>query len=259
VGDTSQTALEIVRTRSLASLVAEEIERMIVSGQLAAGERLNELALSARLRVSRAPVREAIRGLERTGLVVTVVNQGSYVREVSETEAVEIYRVRAVLTGFACSELAAAIARDQRAALHELVRQMNAAHHADDAVGYYALNRKFHTALLDFAGNARAARLCEALGNELNLFRRRALVPVENMQESNAEHDAILRAITAKDAPRARDAGETHILNGMRRFLATRPGPEPTTIDGRKGNGDFEADNASGGRRAGRRQHSNPR
>ena len=71
--------------------------------------------------------------------------------------------------------------------------------------------------------SSRATRISEGLGNELNLLRQRALVPVENMQESNAEHDAIVRAIAAKDSARARDAGEQHILGGMRRFVATRP------------------------------------
>jgi DNA-binding GntR family transcriptional regulator len=224
MGEKLPSALEIVRTSSLASLVAEEVERMIVSGEIAAGERLNEQALAAQLRVSRAPIREAIRGLERSGLVVTVVNQGSYVRQVSETEATEIYRVRAVLTGYACAELANAIQPTQLAELADLVAGMDTAGQADDAAGYFALNRQFHTALLELAGNACAVRICEGLGNELNLFRRRALVPVENMHESNAEHDAIVRAIAAKDPVRAREAGEAHILGGMRRFIATRPG-----------------------------------
>lgn len=263
MGDASPSALEIVRTRSLGSLVAEEVERMIVSGEIAAGSRLNELALAARLHVSRAPVREAIRGLERSGLVVTVVNQGSYVREVSEEEAIEIYRVRAVLTGAACAGLAEHVRREQLTTLRDLVRRMEAAQKDDAAPAYYALNRKFHAALLDFAGNARAARICEGLGNELNLFRRRALVPVENMQESNAEHAAILRAIAAKDAARARAAGEHHILGGMRRFVATKPAADnspqreareprrgPGRTNGRKANGTIAADNTARGGRA---------
>jgi DNA-binding GntR family transcriptional regulator len=266
MGEASPSALEIVRTRSLGSLVAEEVERMIISGEIAAGERLNELALAARLRVSRAPVREAIRGLERSGLVVTVVNQGSYVREVSEAEAIEIYRVRAAITGYACAELAAQATRAQVATLRDLIRQMGVAQRTDVAREYYALNRKFHAALLDFAGNMRAAKIADGLGNELNLFRRRALVPVENMQESNAEHEAIVRAVAAKDADAARAAGEHHILGGMRRFVATRPAQETspqrdarpsrtaTRRVGRKNDDDQEADGPARGRRTGRRR-----
>jgi DNA-binding GntR family transcriptional regulator len=220
-GTPAPSALEIVRTRSLASLVAQEIERLILSGALAAGERLNEQALAARLGVSRGPVREAVRGLERTGLVVAVRNQGSFVRQVSAEEALEIYDLRAALTGLACARLAEAATPAQLAALRDLVRRMEEARRAGEARAYYAANLDFHAALLGFGAGPRARRLYEELGNELHLFRRRALVQPENMRESNAEHAAIVKAIAAGDGPAARAAGEAHIAGGKRRFRAT--------------------------------------
>jgi DNA-binding GntR family transcriptional regulator len=215
------SALEIVRTRSLSSLVAQEIERLILSGTLAAGERLNEQSLATRLGVSRGPVREAVRGLERSGLVVAVRNQGSYVRQVSAEEALEIYDLRAALTGLACARLAEGATRAQLAALRAIVKRMEEARRADDPPAYYAANLDFHAALLAHGAGPRGRRLYAELGNELHLFRRRALVQAENMRESNAEHAAILRAIAAGDAPAARAAGEAHIAGGKRRFQAT--------------------------------------
>lgn len=220
-GDDAPSALDIVRTRSLASLVAQEIERMILSGALAAGERLNEQALAARLGVSRGPVREAVRGLERGGLVVGVRNQGSYVRQVSAAEALEIWDLRAAITGLACARLAERAGRAQVAALRALVRRMEAARRAGDAADYFAANIAFHAAILAEGGGPRTRRLCEEMEKELFLFRRRALVEPENMRESNAEHAAILRAIAAGDAAAARAAGEAHIAGGKRRFRAT--------------------------------------
>lgn len=218
------SALEIVRTRSLASLVAQEIEQLILTGALAAGERLNEQALATRLGVSRGPVREAVRGLERTGLVVGVRNQGSYVRQVSAEEALEIYDIRAAITGLACARLAGSATRAQLADLRTLVKRMDEARRGEDAPAYYAANLDFHAALLAHGGGPRARRLYEELGNELHLFRRRALVQPENMRQSNAEHAAILRAIAAGDAAAARAAGEAHIAGGKRRFQATDTG-----------------------------------
>lgn len=215
------SALDIVRTRSLSSLVAQEIERMILAGALAAGERLNEQALATRLGVSRGPVREAVRGLERTGLVVAVRNQGSYVRQVSAEEALEIYDIRAAITGLACARLAEACAPAHLTALRALVKRMDAARRADEPAAYYAANLDFHAALLEFGAGPRARRLHAELGNELHLYRRRALVQPENMRESNAEHAAILRAIAAGNAAAARSAGEAHIAGGKRRFRAT--------------------------------------
>jgi DNA-binding GntR family transcriptional regulator len=219
--DAVPTPLDIVRTRSLSSLVAQEIERLILSGVIAAGERLNEQALATRLGVSRGPVREAVRGLERTGLIVAVRNQGSYVRQVSAEEALEIYDLRAAITGLACARLAQSGTPAQLAALRAIVKRMDAARRADDPPAYYAANLDFHATLLAFGGGKRAVRLYEELGNELHLYRRRALVQAENMRESNAEHAAILRAIAAGDVQAARDAGEAHIAGGKRRFRAT--------------------------------------
>jgi len=223
MADATLSALDILRTRSLASVAAQEIERMILGGEVKSGERLNELALAARLGISRGPVREAVRSLERSGLVVTVVNQGSYVRQVSAEEAVELYDIRVALVGHACDRLAQAATAEQIAELEALVAEMDAAQAAADAAGYYALNLRFHQTLMRCAGNRRAQRICEEVGHELNLFRRRSLVSAEGMQASNAEHAEIVRAIAARDPARARAAGESHILRGMRRFTASAP------------------------------------
>jgi DNA-binding GntR family transcriptional regulator len=248
------SALDIVRTRSLASLVAQEIEGMILSGALAAGERLNEALLAARLGVSRGPVREAVRGLERSGLVVAVRNQGSYVRQVSAEEALEIYDLRAAITGLACARLAASATPAQLARLRAEVRRMEQAHKADEPAAYYAANLDFHAALLGFGGGPRARRLYEDLGNELHLYRRRALVQPENMRESNTEHAAILRAIAAGDAAAAREAGEAHIAGGKRRFQATdTTKPRKTAAKGEDGHDSTAPPRPARRRRAGPR------
>lgn len=215
------SALEIVRTRSLASLLAQEVERMILSGALPAGERLNEQQLATRLGVSRGPLREALRGLEKSGLVVAVRNQGVYVRQVSAEEALEIWDLRAAVTGLACARLAEAGTPAQLAALRDLVKRMEAARRADDPPAYFAANIEFHAALLAGGGGPRMRRLYDELEKELYLFRRRALVEPENMRESNAEHAAVVRAIAARDPAAARAAGEAHIAGGKRRFRAT--------------------------------------
>ncbi|WP_245538352.1 GntR family transcriptional regulator [Teichococcus cervicalis] len=217
--------LRLLRTASLTSVVRQEIERMILEGRAPAGSRLNEQALAARLGVSRGPVREAIRGLEHQGLVVTVVNQGSYVRKLSAEEALELYDLRALLTGEACASLAVRLPEAAAERLGALVAAMEAAAAQEDAPGYYGLNIAFHAALFEHGAGARAQRIHADLGKELTLFRRRALVQPEKMRESNAEHAAILAALRAGDAAAARAAGEAHIRGGKRRFGATSAPP----------------------------------
>src|SRR5688572_9776099 len=100
------TAIAFRKTQSLTVIVQGEVERMILSGELKAGERINEQVLASRLGVSRGPIREAARALEHAGLLTAVVNQGVFVRQITEEEAKEIYEVRAVVFGFVCRRLA---------------------------------------------------------------------------------------------------------------------------------------------------------
>src|ERR1035438_5274689 len=89
--------ITLLQTSSLSSVVQSELERMILSGELAPGERLTEVALAARLGVSRGPLREAFRMLEEAGLVRIEKNRGVFVRDIPIDEAIEIFDLRAAM------------------------------------------------------------------------------------------------------------------------------------------------------------------
>jgi phosphonate utilization transcriptional regulator len=216
---TADTALafKIRRTESLATLVRKELERMIVSGDLKGGDRLNEIALAERLGVSRGPIREACRGLEQSGLVEVVVNRGTFVRQISLDQALEIYDVRCALFGMAGRLLAARVTPEQLQRLTALVDAMDAA--ADNIDAYYPLNVEYHVSLVEFCGNASLLATYRNLAKELHLFRRRGLVSEGSMSVSNREHRAILTAIAARDGARAEALMERHVLAGKARLL----------------------------------------
>jgi len=218
------------RSNSLALIVQQEVERMIVSGDLAAGARINEQQLATRLGVSRGPVREALRALERTGLVQSVANHGTFVREVGIDEACEMYEMRGVVFGFACARLAARATADQKEALTALVDEMEAAIAAVESTEYYRLNLAFHDLIMAFAAHRRADRIYRDLVREGHLFRQRSLLPVASMRDSNAEHVAIVASIAAGDPDEARRMAEIHHFGGKTRWLATL-GPRETECD----------------------------
>ena len=89
--------IALLQSSSLTGLVQAELERLILSGELVPGERLPEVALAARLGVSRGPLREAFRMLEEAGLVRTEKNRGVQVRDVPLDEAIEIFDLRAAM------------------------------------------------------------------------------------------------------------------------------------------------------------------
>jgi DNA-binding GntR family transcriptional regulator len=209
------------RSRSLTAIVHDEIERMILAGELKPGERLNEQVLAVRLGVSRGPVREAARALERSGLVTAIVNQGVFIRQVDVTEALELYDMRAIVFGFACQRLATCASEADKKDLRALVEAMEAAIDTDDAKRYFSLNLEFHDRIIAAAGHERAAQMYNSLLKESHLLRRRSLITEKAMRESNAEHARMLAAIEAGDPATARATAEEHHLGGKRRWLAT--------------------------------------
>src|SRR5258707_2830681 len=119
------------RAETLSSLVAEELERMIIRGELQAGDRINESALAEMLSISRGPIREACRSLEKSNLVRVVMNRGVFVREMNVAQAAEIYDVRAHLFGLAGPLAAKALTLQDIAELPAKLTEMQAAKDID--------------------------------------------------------------------------------------------------------------------------------
>lgn len=209
------------KASSLSSIVYDETERLILSGQLEAGQRVNEQHLASLLGVSRGPVREALRSLERAGLVTAVANLGTFVRNVSNDEAKEMYELRGVLFGFACMRIAGTLTQKQRDRLQESIACMDAAIDAGDGPEYYRLNLEFHDLIMGYAHHGRASQLYESLVKEGHLVRSRALTSVAAMRESNDEHKQVLDAILSGDKAGARAVAEEHHMHGNNRWLDT--------------------------------------
>jgi DNA-binding GntR family transcriptional regulator len=215
-----QETLQLLRSRSMSSVLQDEIEQRILSGALQPGERVNENALATELGVSRGPIREACRGLVESGLLTVIVNRGVFVREVSRKDAIDVYNVRASLMRLAGETLAERISADQLAVLRDLVERMDTAEADNDFDSFYALNRDFHTRIVDYADNGRLRSLSDGLVKELHLYRHRSILQGGGLHVSNREHKKILSALEAGDPARAGAALEDHIKAGMQRFLA---------------------------------------
>jgi DNA-binding GntR family transcriptional regulator len=205
----------------LTAIVRDEIVRMIETGTLAPGVWINEADLAVRLGVSRAPIREACRGLEQSGLLNFVVNRGAFVREIDRTEAAELYDLRSALFALAGRELATIISEKQLKTLADLLDDMDTAAADGNLDVYYPLNLLFHQTLLEFTGNRRLLQTYQSIIRELHLFRRKALVTRERMSDSNAEHRAIYAALRAKNPVAAASLMEAHVLNAKKRIFQT--------------------------------------
>lgn len=209
------------RSRTLTTIVREEISNLIAAGELKGGDRVNESELASRLGVSRGPVREACRSLEEAGLLVGAVNQGAFVREMTLDDARQLYEVRGALSGL-IGRLAAQRMTD--AALEGLrgqLTEMEQAAEQQDMPRYYQLNLRFHERLMEIADNQPLAQTYMSIVNQTHLFRRRGLVHQGSLKVSNREHRAIVDALARRDADAADRALSQHVALGWARLEKT--------------------------------------
>jgi phosphonate utilization transcriptional regulator len=212
------TDLQLVQSNSLPMLVAREVERMILAGELSVGERVNESALAAHFRVSRGPVREALRGLEESGLLRLEKNRGVFVREISLAEADEIYDLREALDELVGRRLAKRFDAGVRAAVDRLLDEMDLAAERGDAASYHRVNLRFHDTLVEATGNAKLVATYRRLIKELHLFRLKGLTAGGGLPVSNDEHRAIVKAIAAGDADGAARRMREHVRASRKRM-----------------------------------------
>ena len=213
------SAIHLLNTSTLPMLVQEEIERLIMIGELSPGMRLNETDLAERFGTSRGPVREALRALEEVGLVRNEKNRGGFVREISVEEADEIYELREALEDIIGQRVARRADNALIERLGGLVDQMATVASAGQAKEYAALNLQFHALLLEAAGSAKLSETYQRLVKELHLFRMRALTAGGGLNVSAPEHRAIVEAIASRDPVRAGRALRRHVADSRARML----------------------------------------
>ncbi|MDQ2927040.1 MAG: phosphonate utilization associated transcriptional regulator [Caldimonas sp.] len=211
--------ITLLQTSSLSSVVQSELERMILSGELPPGEKLTEVALAARLGVSRGPLREAFRMLEEAGLVRTEKNRGVFVRDLPVEEAIEIFELRAAMDELVGRRLAANIAPAALREIRALVDRMEQAVKAKDAPAYHLLNLRFHDRLVELAGNGKLTAVYRKLIKELSLFRRLNLADGGLMPISVGEHRQIVKAIASGDEQAAGRAMFEHVMQSKERTI----------------------------------------
>lgn len=193
-----------VRDTPLSRLVRDEVLALILGGTLGSGQRINEPDVAARLKVSRVPVREALRELQSTGLVVARKHAGVFVRELDAAEIRDLYGMRGLLDGYAGRCVALRPLDERQPLLAELQRSITAMDEAADAhqvQRYYAENLRFHWAIVEAAGNAQLAETYRGVVQKLHLARLKNLSHDVGMRRSIAEHVQILQALARAQDP----------------------------------------------------------
>ncbi len=226
--DTSDR-IKTMRETSLAKLVREDLLEHILQGQLQPGDRISEPDVASRLQVSRVPVREALRELESSGLVVSRKHAGVFVRAIEAQEVGDLYEIRSLLDGFAGAKAAALPSTARQAltqALNTSIAAMQQAHAENKLSTYYSENLHFHWLIVVAAHNEQLSSTYQEVVQKLHLARLQSLAQVSGMATSIAEHKKISLAIEQADAPSAQSLLAEHVTQAHRRLSRSMTGNE---------------------------------
>lgn len=184
---------------TLAQTVARNLEDDILAGRLRPRERLVETDLADRFSVSRAPIREALRMLEREGLV-SRGPRGLQVAEPTLNEVREAFEVLADLEELYTRRAVPLLKPHDIKRMKSHLSEMSSAAAANDVHRYFVANDQFHGVLRDTCPNRTLIGLLASLGKKTSRFRRMAMSMPGRLPRSLPEHKRIFEAVTTGDA-----------------------------------------------------------
>ncbi|NLY33759.1 MAG: FCD domain-containing protein [Alcaligenaceae bacterium] len=218
----SPDAITLLRTRSLTTLVHEELERQILQGQIQPGDALREASIATNMGISRGPVREAFRTLEERGLVLFEKNCGVSVRKLDSEQAAQIYQVRIPLEGLIGQLVTLNLKPEGRIQIERLIEMMHLAVDEKDIGTYATLNQQFHDLLAKYTNNFPLYDTYRKLVVQLRLFRNHTFRhSPETIKLSLQEHIAIFNAINTGDENVASELLRKHAEDSLQRLTAT--------------------------------------
>ena len=207
------TTQRLLAPRALYQEVADRLRQQIYSRALEPGSWIDEMTLSRQFGISRTPLREALKVLAVEGLVTMKLRRGAYVTDVSRDDVAQVYHLLALLESDAAAQVAALASEAQRSELRLLHTRLEKQARQRDA--FFSTNEQFHMALLDIAGNRWAMQIVTDLRKVMKLNRHHSLFKQGRLSDSLAEHRALMDAIEARDAQRARDLMRAHFEHGL--------------------------------------------
>ena len=212
--------------KPLREIVYEELKRQIMVGEIAPGTRMMEVELADEMGVSRTPVREAIRKLEKEGLVTIEPRRGAYASDISVKDMVDILEVRQDLEGMAAGiaaqkindesreeleNIAQKINDESREELENIARKYKESVDLEDVEQIIKYDEEFHKYIVSLSDNKTLIKLVSQMQELALRFRYIYYEDFSRFKNQPTEHQAIVDAIVKGDANEARVKAEEHL------------------------------------------------
>lgn len=193
--------------------VAEQLRQRIFQRELEPGAWIDELKIAEEYGISRTPLREALKVLAAEGLVTMKVRRGAYVTEVSRKDIADVYHLLSLLEADAAGVVAEQATDEELQHLAQTHEELKL--QTEDAERFFALNESFHMQILEIANNRWRNQLVADLRKVMKLNRHKSLFKQGRIEDSLAEHEAIMQALLQRDSKQAAQAVRLHFGNGL--------------------------------------------
>lgn len=202
-----------INTKSIREQVTDILRMRIINGELKPGDRISERDISRELNISTTPIKEAIRGLETAGLLITLPRKGTMVSEFAKQNLSQQSTLRSALEGVAANLAARNMDKDACERLKTSLDEVEKLLDRDDIKELESCNKDFHEAITNYSNNPYLIQLIETQRSFNQGFRHGGLRDKSGRKQSLDEHRAILEAIERQDS----ELAETLMRNHIRR------------------------------------------
>ena len=201
----------MMESRPIREIAYEVLKHAIITGEIPAGERIVETDYAERLHISRTPLREALRKLERDGLVEYVLRRGVVVRAFTIADVEEIYTIRNALEMLTLPAIIRNATEEDVASLKERLREMDEVMAHGDIETLSPMARAFHSQLTALCRQNRILRVIEGQDEFITRFSAMAIRQENRRSQAHEEHYKLVEFVEQKDLEHFQKLMNRHI------------------------------------------------
>jgi len=209
-----------VESKPIREIAYETLKHAIITGQIPAGSRIVETEYADKLHISRTPLREALRKLERDGLVEYVLRRGVVVRAFTIADVEEIYTIRNALEMLTLPSIIENATPDDIRSMRDKLHKMDAFIAKNDIEGVSPLARSFHDQLTSISGLNRILRVIQSQDEYIRRFSAMSIARETRRKSAHEEHYKLVEYVEQRDLENFEKLMRKHIERSKETCLA---------------------------------------
>lgn len=210
---------DLLHSKLMSEKIADVLRKNIISGNIKAGEKLNESRLSNALNISRPPIREAFRILATEGLITLVPRKGAFISELSIREVKEIYEMKSMMESFANRLAIPNLDEKEISELDSILNLMEEKIKENNFKEVLSLNIEFHRKMIEVSKNKKLIYFYESIVLPIRKYQRLGLSAPSSWKTSFEEHRSIVEAIKSRDIELAERLTREHTMTATLRVI----------------------------------------